>query len=210
MFTPALNPLVLSLKESATLAINLKAIGLREAGKTVHHFGFGQSPFPVPDNIQEALRKNADKKEYLPTQGLPELCEAVAAFYRDRFGYNFSAENVCIGPGSKELNFQTLYLMEGPLLVHDQCIGPSQVGRVVDRDAETFGQRLRVEGWRRPVGKRITRLMKQLFHLRRDGLTIAWPDLLGNGEQRSPFQGKVPGLAVRCSECHLTTLRIVS
>lgn len=117
MFTPALNPLVLSLKESATLAINLKAIGLREAGKTVHHFGFGQSPFPVPDNIQEALRKNADKKEYLPTQGLPELCEAVAAFYRDRFGYNFSAENVCIGPGSKELIFQTLYLMEGPLLV---------------------------------------------------------------------------------------------
>ena len=48
MITPALNPLVLSLKESATLAINLKAIGLREAGKKVHHFGFGQSPFPVP------------------------------------------------------------------------------------------------------------------------------------------------------------------
>ena len=117
MITPVLNPLVLSLKESATLAINLKAIGLRESGKKVHHFGFGQSPFPVPEAIQEALRKNADKKDYLPTQGLPELCEAVADFYRKRFQYNFTAENVCVGPGSKELIFQTLYLMEGPLLV---------------------------------------------------------------------------------------------
>lgn len=117
MITPALNPLVLSLKESATLAINLKALDLREKGKKVYHFGFGQSPFPVPDNIQEALRKNADKKEYLPTQGLPELREAVSYFYRDKFGYDYPSENICIGPGSKELIFQTLYLMEGPLLV---------------------------------------------------------------------------------------------
>jgi aspartate/methionine/tyrosine aminotransferase len=117
MVTPALNPLVLSLKESATLAVNLKAKAMRAAGKRVYHFGFGQSPFPVPDNIQEALRNNVDKKDYLPTQGLPELLEVVSAFYRDRFGYDFSPENVCIGPGSKELIFQTLYLMEGPLLV---------------------------------------------------------------------------------------------
>jgi aspartate aminotransferase len=79
---PALNPLVLSLKESATLAINLKALELRRQGKNIVHFGFGQSPFPVPEVIQEALRQNADKKDYLPTQGLPELCEAVAAFYK--------------------------------------------------------------------------------------------------------------------------------
>ena len=117
MVTPALNPLVLSLKESATLAINLKALELRKSGKRVYHFGFGQSPFPVPQNIQEALRQNADKKDYLPTQGLPELLDAVSAFYRDMFGYDFEAANVCIGPGSKELIFQTLYLMEGPLLV---------------------------------------------------------------------------------------------
>jgi len=117
MITPALNPLVLSVKESATLAINLKALCLRKKGKKVYHFGFGQSPFPVPDNIQDALRKNADKKDYLPTQGLPELCEAVSVFYRDEFCYNFSSDNVCVGPGSKELIFQLIYLMEGPLLV---------------------------------------------------------------------------------------------
>ncbi len=114
---PALNPLVLSLKESATLAINLKALELRRRGEDVFHFGFGQSPFPVPEVIQSALRRNADKKDYLPTQGLPELCEAVATFYRKEFGYPFNPWDVCIGPGSKELIFQIIYLMEGPLLV---------------------------------------------------------------------------------------------
>ena len=80
---PALNPLVLSLKESATLAINLKALELRRQGKDIVHFGFGQSPFPVPEIIQEALRQNADKKDYLPTQGLPELCEGGGGFLQE-------------------------------------------------------------------------------------------------------------------------------
>jgi len=114
---PALNPLVLSLKESATLAINLKARELKAQGQDIIHFGFGESPFPVPEIIQEGLRNNTDKKSYLPTQGLPELCEAVANFYQNEFQYHFTQHNVCIGPGSKELIFQIIYLMEGPLLV---------------------------------------------------------------------------------------------
>jgi aspartate/methionine/tyrosine aminotransferase len=114
---PALNPLVLSLKESATLAINMKALELRKQGKEIYHFGFGQSPFPIAEPIQDALRRNADKKAYLPTRGLPALCEALADFYDTQFGYDFSPADVCVGPGSKELIFQTIYLMEGPLLV---------------------------------------------------------------------------------------------
>jgi aspartate aminotransferase len=117
MMNPALNPLVVSLKESATLAINMKALELRKQGKDIYHFGFGQSPFPVAEPIQDALRANTDKKAYLPTRGLPELCEAVAGFYHDQYGYDFSPTDVCIGPGSKELIFQTIYLLEGPLLV---------------------------------------------------------------------------------------------
>ncbi len=114
---PALNPLILNIKESATLAINLKALQMRRQGREIFHFGFGQSPFPVPETLQEALRRNADKKDYLPTQGLPELRDAVAAFYGAEFGYNFSGDDVCIGPGSKELISQAIFLMEGPLLV---------------------------------------------------------------------------------------------
>ncbi|MBI9078085.1 MAG: aminotransferase class I/II-fold pyridoxal phosphate-dependent enzyme [Desulfatibacillum sp.] len=114
---PVLNPLVLSLKESATLAINARAKELRRQGANIVHFGFGQSPFPVPEVIQQALAENTDKKDYLPTQGLPELCEAVAAFYNNEFGYSFLPSNVCVGPGSKELIFEIIYLTEGPLII---------------------------------------------------------------------------------------------
>ncbi|MGM0443340.1 MAG: pyridoxal phosphate-dependent aminotransferase [Fibrobacterota bacterium] len=114
---PALNPLVLNLKESATLAVNSEATRLRRQGERVFHFGFGQSPFPVHPLIRQALVENADKNSYLPTHGLPELCRAVSRFYQKQFGYTFSPDDVFIGPGSKELIFQSIYLMEGPLLV---------------------------------------------------------------------------------------------
>ena len=68
---PALNPLVLSLQESATLAINQRALELRRAGEEVCHFGFGQAAFPVPEQIQAALRAASGKNRYLPTLGLP-------------------------------------------------------------------------------------------------------------------------------------------
>ena len=113
----AINPQVFHVKESATLAINQKVKTLRAQGKKIYHFGFGQSPFPVPRVLQNALQANTDKKDYLPLQGLPELCEAVADFYSKEFGYAFSPSHVCVGPGSKELIFQLIYLLEGVLLI---------------------------------------------------------------------------------------------
>jgi aspartate/methionine/tyrosine aminotransferase len=114
---PALNPQVLGIGESTTLSINTQARTLRKKGKDVCHFGFGQAPFPVPDPIQKALRRASHKNDYLPTQGLPQLREAVASFYNKEFDYSFKAGDVFIGPGSKELLFQTLYILEGSLLI---------------------------------------------------------------------------------------------
>ena len=39
------------LKPSATLAINEESNRLKNKGKKIYKFGFGQSPFPVPDKI---------------------------------------------------------------------------------------------------------------------------------------------------------------
>ena len=114
---PSLNPLVTSVKESATLAINLEARALRAQGRKIAHFGFGQAAFPVPQLLQDALKANANSNMYLPTQGMVELREAVSAYYKTQFGLEFSTDRICIGPGSKELIFQTLYLVEGALLV---------------------------------------------------------------------------------------------
>ncbi|HIG40497.1 MAG: aminotransferase class I/II-fold pyridoxal phosphate-dependent enzyme [bacterium] len=112
-----INPNVLKLKESATLAINQQVKKLRQEGRDICHFGFGQSPFPVPDAIQSALKDHTDKKSYLPTRGLPELLDVIAEFYQAQCNYTFSADQVCIGPGSKELIFQAIFLLDGPLVI---------------------------------------------------------------------------------------------
>ncbi|MGV6852062.1 MAG: pyridoxal phosphate-dependent aminotransferase [bacterium] len=103
--------------ESSTLAINQRVAGLRKEGREVYHFGFGESPFPVPPTLEKALKDNAHQKSYLPTQGLLELREKLAQFYHHEFNYNFLAENILVGPGSKELLFDILYLLDGPLLL---------------------------------------------------------------------------------------------
>ena len=58
------------LKPSATLAINEESNKLKRTGKKVYKFGFGQSPFPIPESVVAALKTNADKHTYLPMQGL--------------------------------------------------------------------------------------------------------------------------------------------
>ena len=72
---------IVQLKPSATLAMNEESNRLIRSGKKVYKFGFGQSPFPVPEAIVSALRDNADKHTYLPMQGLEQLRMAVAKYF---------------------------------------------------------------------------------------------------------------------------------
>ena len=69
---------ILKLKQSSTLVINEKCKELIKQGKKVYQFGFGQSPFPVPEKIVSALKDNAHRKEYLPIQGLKRLRESIS------------------------------------------------------------------------------------------------------------------------------------
>ena len=95
------------LKPSSTLAINEKSKELILNGKKVYRFGFGQSPFPVPDKIVEALKENAHRKDYLPMLGLKDLRDAISNYLKKRTGVNYPAKNIIITPGSKE----AMYLM---------------------------------------------------------------------------------------------------
>lgn len=117
MSTVSLNPDVINLKESSTLKINQLARKMRAEGKTVYHFGFGQSPFPVHQKIVDELKKHAHEKDYLPTLGLPELRKTISNYYKEEFGYHFKPEHILVGPGSKELLFQALYVLEGPVII---------------------------------------------------------------------------------------------
>lgn len=112
-----LNQDILNLKESATLKINQLALKMREEGEEVFHLGFGQSPFPVHAKIINKLKDHAHEKDYLPTLGLLSLREEIARYYQANFQYDFLPENICIGPGSKEMLFQVLFILEGPVII---------------------------------------------------------------------------------------------
>ena len=47
------------LKPSATLAINEESSRLEKNGKKVYKFGFGQSPFPIPENVILELKNKS-------------------------------------------------------------------------------------------------------------------------------------------------------
>ncbi len=69
---------VKNLEVSSTLRINEISKELESQGKKLFKFGFGQSPFKIPEDVVNELKNNAFKNKYLPMQGLPELREAIA------------------------------------------------------------------------------------------------------------------------------------
>lgn len=143
-----LNPNIRGLRESPTLRINQRCRELSAAGKRVYRLGLGQSPFPVPDSVVNALRLHAPEKEYLHVQGLEQLRETVASFHRNKDGVHFLPENIIIGPGSKELLFLLQMIFEGEVIIP----APSWVSylpqaRIIGNVIHVLQTR-REQGWR--------------------------------------------------------------
>tara|TARA_B110000438_G_scaffold303703_1_gene366624 strand:+ start:4936 stop:6171 length:1236 start_codon:yes stop_codon:yes gene_type:complete len=111
------------LKPSATLKINEESNRLKKKGKKIYKFGFGQSPFPIPESVVAALKNNATKNKYLPMQGLEELRQAIANYLNNLNTTKFKSENIVIGPGTKELMLLTQIAFDGEILLP----GPSWV-----------------------------------------------------------------------------------
>lgn len=117
----SLNLNVRGLRPSATVAINEESNRLIAAGRTIWKLGLGQSPFPVPECVVEALRRNAHQKAYLEVQGLPALRAAVAGFHERHDGVTADPSLVLVGPGSKELMFLLQVAFYGDLVVPTPC-----------------------------------------------------------------------------------------
>ncbi|MEK0320054.1 MAG: aminotransferase class I/II-fold pyridoxal phosphate-dependent enzyme [Nitrosopumilus sp.] len=83
----------------------------------LYGFAFGQSPFPVPKIVQEALIKNADKGTYAPVPGITELRDAISRYNKHYFGMDISPERIYVGPGTKELIFNLLEVLHGTVIL---------------------------------------------------------------------------------------------
>ena len=108
---------LIKLEPSATLVINEKSKGLILQGKKIYRFGFGQSPFPVPEKFVSTLKENAEKKDYLPMQGLPKLREAISIYLNKKIGGSFLKEDIIITPGSKEGMFLMHLAFNGEIIL---------------------------------------------------------------------------------------------
>jgi aspartate aminotransferase len=117
----SLNLNIRGIGQSPTLAINELSKQLRAGGKHVYRMGLGQSPFPVPSPVVEALKMHAHEKDYLAVNGLDILRKAVARFHRQIDGVDISPRNVLIGPGSKELMFLLQLVYYGDIILPTPC-----------------------------------------------------------------------------------------
>ena len=112
-----LSPHVQSVPRSATLAINERSKQLVQQGKDVIRLGLGQSPFPVPERMVSALKAYASAKDYMAVQGYLPLREAISGFIQHTEGLDCKAEDIIIGPGSKELFFGLQMALDADLVL---------------------------------------------------------------------------------------------
>lgn len=107
---------VLNLKTSSTLAVTAKARELKAAGADVVSFGAGEPDFPTPANIVEAgcraLREG--KTRYENTPGTPQARQAVADYFKKRFGRDITPANVDISTGAKHALFLSIMAVMNP------------------------------------------------------------------------------------------------
>lgn len=144
----SLNLNVRGMGQSATLAINERCRALRVEGRSVYNMGLGQSPFPVPVDVVEALKNAASEKDYLPVKGLPALREAVAEFHRRADHVEAQADGVIIGPGSKELMFLVQLAFYGEIIVTAPCwVSYVPQARIIGRAVSVISASYE-SGWR--------------------------------------------------------------
>ena len=155
-----LKDIVKNLEPSSTLKINEVSRELEKKGKKIFKFGFGQSPFQIPSSIVNELKNNAHKNKYLPMQGLKELRESVAKYTSARKNYNYTTDEVIIGPGSKELMFLLHIIFDGEILLP----APSWVSyapqAIIGRNKVQMIQTKRENNWF-PTGSQLEKIISK-------------------------------------------------
>ena len=84
------------------MALLARARELEAQGRSIIHMEIGEPDFPTPEPVLRAGIRALEKGElfYTPTPGLPELRQAIAGYYRSRYGVEVPASRVIVTTGS--------------------------------------------------------------------------------------------------------------
>ncbi len=107
---------VLSMEESATIAMSKKSRELKSTGKDVISLSLGEPDFFTPDFIKEAaiegIQKNFSK--YTPVSGYEDLREAIAHKFQRDNGLNYTKENIVVSTGAKQSIINVVLALVNP------------------------------------------------------------------------------------------------
>jgi aspartate aminotransferase len=112
------------IKPSATIAVTMKAMELKAAGRDVIGLGAGEPDFDTPPNIKAAAKAAIDRGEtkYTAVDGTPALKKAIAAKFKRENGLDYKPEQISVGSGGKQVIFNALLATLNP---GDEVVIPS-------------------------------------------------------------------------------------
>jgi aspartate aminotransferase len=103
-------------KPSATIAVAQKARELKAKGMDVISLGAGEPDFDTPDNIKQAAIDaiNRGETKYTAVAGIIQLREAIAAKFKRENDLDYTANQVIVGTGGKQILFNALMATLNP------------------------------------------------------------------------------------------------
>ncbi|KAE9548351.1 hypothetical protein FO519_008436 [Halicephalobus sp. NKZ332] len=105
-------------KAASNLSFNNHIKDLISKGRKIHHFGFGESPFPVPEPFKQGLIESAGRNEYLSVEGLLDLRKEILKFHSKYGDFDhFTVEDFVLGAGSKEVIYHIMNVFGGEVLL---------------------------------------------------------------------------------------------
>uniref|UniRef100_A0A914DL30 Aminotransferase class I/classII domain-containing protein n=1 Tax=Acrobeloides nanus TaxID=290746 RepID=A0A914DL30_9BILA len=118
MGTKFLRSDLVNFQKNANMDVDNQIKEMMSKGKKIYHFGFGESPFPVPETFRQGLIKSAHRNEYLSVQGLLSLREKIISFHKKYEDFDhFSPHDILLGAGSKELIYHSMNIFGGEILL---------------------------------------------------------------------------------------------
>jgi len=105
-----------AVKPSPTLAITAKAKELKAKGVDVVGFGAGEPDFDTPKAIKQAAVKALDEgfTKYTPTNGIPELREAIARRIAQEHGISYKPNEIIVSCGGKHALYNLFQALLNP------------------------------------------------------------------------------------------------
>jgi aspartate aminotransferase len=112
------------IKPSATLAINAKAVAMRQSGVDVISFGVGEPDFDTPKHIRQEAAQAMDQgfTRYTAAGGMPELKKTIAEKFQRDNNLSYEPDEVMVSCGGKHALYN---IAQATLNPDDEVIIPA-------------------------------------------------------------------------------------